>query len=318
MRIAPILTATTQAGSLLVMAATLQVAAGEDPRSLTYVIVDTGQTRCFGDRGQLLEPPRPGSTFYGQDAYYREPQASYRDNGDGTVSDLNTGLIWQKDFESGGKLMFQEAQAAAVSSRLAGHDDWRLPSAKELQSIVDYKRAPDARDPKARGPAIDPVFRMTDSEASFWTSTTHLEGPGPPGGAAAYIAFGWAMGYMAFPGSPRQHVNVHGAGAQRSDPKSGDPKSRAGPPVWVRRATRFGSSTSLAQCAVSTRNQSGSRGRTSLPCPLRRPAPRARAVPVGRGRRRRGCRVNNLDLSAPPEHPELAASSRRSYAADST
>ena len=37
-----------------------------------------------------------GDPFYGQDAQYPKLEPSYQDNGDGTVSDLNTGLMWQK------------------------------------------------------------------------------------------------------------------------------------------------------------------------------------------------------------------------------
>ena len=62
----------------------------------TYTIVDTGVKWCYSDSAQLRTPPRPGEAFYGQDAFYQGPQPRYRDNGDGTISDLNTGLMWQK------------------------------------------------------------------------------------------------------------------------------------------------------------------------------------------------------------------------------
>lgn len=350
----------------------------------SYTIVDTGQTRCYGDRGEIV-PPGPGEPFEGQDAQYQGPQPAYQDNGDGTVSDLNTGLMWVQDrgekvgwnaavagapacraggyddwrmptikelyslinfnggfdhragvarsrpyldtsyfrfaygdeskgerpidcqdwsateylgttmngnatvfgvnfadgrikgypkaprgpggreekrlyvryvrgnpaygrnefhvngdgtisdratglswqkADSGKPLDWEQALAYAESLTLAGHDDWRLPNAKELQSIVDYTRAPDAAEKAARGPALDRVFQITNPESYFWTGTTHLEGPPDSlGDQAVYICFGRSMGYMRLPGAPmRQRINVHGAGAQRSDPKSGDPK----------------------------------------------------------------------------------------------
>jgi hypothetical protein len=367
----------------LIIAAAILAPAQDPPPTRTYVVVDTGQTHCFSDTGQILKVPAPGEPFHGQDAFYEGAKPAYRDHGDGTVSDLNTGLMWQKTPELDRKLTFAEAKERAVQCRLAGHsdwrlptikelyslidfngngrarpprcyldtkyfdfrfgdeskgerlidaqhwscteyvgftmranatafgvnfadgrikgyprdrnrdgrpmteyarlvrgnpeygknrfvdnndgtvsdlatgimwtrtdsgkalnwadalawcenlelagrDDWRLPDAKELQSLVDYTRAPDARDPARRGPAIDPIFSMTDPESWFWSSTTHLEGPGRQGGAAAYVAFGRAMGLMPGPGGQREPMNVHGAGAQRSDPKSGDPARYAG------------------------------------------------------------------------------------------
>lgn len=142
-----------------------------------------------------------------------------QDHGDGVITDHATGLSWTK-VDSGRGMNWREALAYAEGLTLAGHDDWRLPNAKELQSIVDYSCVP----------AIDPRFELTrlpDGEYPFyWTSTTHLDGP-PDRRAqqAVYLALGRATGWMSLPGarqSPRL-MDVHGAGAQRSDPKSGDP-----------------------------------------------------------------------------------------------
>ena len=153
-----------------------------------------------------------------------------------------------------------------------GHNDWRLPNAKELQSIVDYTRSPDT----TGSPAIDPLFTCTQitneiGQADYpyyWTSTTHASIVA--GGNAVYIAFGRAAGWptgmpgqgggpgrggpvaVVRPGGPPpgpggpppdgpgfggppdfdrpgsgpvsyHYTDVHGAGAQRSDPKTGDP-----------------------------------------------------------------------------------------------
>jgi hypothetical protein len=154
-----------------------------------------------------------------------------QDNGDGTITDRSTGLMWSKA-DSGKGMNWQDALAwvqARNKEKFLGHDDWRLPNAKELQSIVDYTRAPLAADPARRGPAIDPVFqisKLADGEyAFFWTSTTHLDGPPDRlGRAAVYVAFGRALGWMQFPPGRGdfQLLDVHGAGAQRSDPKAGD------------------------------------------------------------------------------------------------
>ena len=155
----------------------------------------------------------------------------FHDNGDGTVTDRSTGLMWSKADSAIG-MNWRDALAwvqARNKEKLLGYDDWRLPNAKELQSIVDYTRAPQATDPARRGPAIDPIFqisKLADGEYPFfWTSTTHLDGPPDrQGTAAVYLAFGRALGWMRFPpGWGDLHlVDVHGAGAQRSDPKAGN------------------------------------------------------------------------------------------------
>ncbi|WP_290725052.1 DUF1566 domain-containing protein [Archaeoglobus sp.] len=154
------------------------------------------------------------------------------DNGDGTITDRATGLMWAKD-DSGYCMTWEEALAYVQKmneQNYLGYSDWRLPNAKELQSIVDYTRAPDAVDPSKRGPAIDPIFNITPiiNEGGevdypyYWTSTTHASMHG--GENAVYIAFGKALGWMQTPSGDYKLFNVHGAGAQRSDPKTGDPE----------------------------------------------------------------------------------------------
>ena len=132
------------------------------------------------------------------------------DNGDGTITDQATGLMWQRS-DSGETLNWAGTLAYCESLDYAGYDDWRLPNAKELQSIVDYSRSPQT----TGSAAIDPVFDVTDTESWYWSSTTHLDNGVRN---AVYIAFGQAFGL------PNGNlIDVHGAGAQRSDPKSGDP-----------------------------------------------------------------------------------------------
>lgn len=145
---------------------------------------------------------------------------NFVDNNDGTVTDLATGLMWQKT-DSGATMNWRQALDYAENLEHAGYDDWQLPNAKELQGIVDYTRAPDAADPAYQSAAIDPVFDLTETESWFWTGTTHVDGP--DASYAAYICFGQAFGYMPDPFGGTNYMNVHGAGAQRSDPKSGDP-----------------------------------------------------------------------------------------------
>ena len=153
-----------------------------------------------------------GNTSYGLN--------NYQNNGDGTVTDAATGIMWtQSDSAVGmdwGKALAWVQKKNA--EKYLGHADWRLPDIKELQSIVDYSRSPES----TKSAAIDSVFKCTSikNEADqndwpcYWSSTTHL---GKDGVKACYIAFGRAMGKKG--GS---WGDVHGAGAQRSDPKIGN------------------------------------------------------------------------------------------------
>lgn len=151
------------------------------------------------------------------------------DNGDGTVTDQSTGLMWTKN-DNGDGLIWQDALAYAETLDVAGYNDWRLPDAKELQSIVDYTRSPDT----TNSAAIDPVFEVTaiideggnTNYPFYWTGTTHINTSDYPGTFAAYVCFGEALGWMEPPGGGSYILmDVHGAGAQRSDPKAGDPGS---------------------------------------------------------------------------------------------
>jgi hypothetical protein len=162
-----------------------------------------------------------GNPSYGQN--------KLKDNGDGTITDLATELMWTKSDSRQG-MNWRDALAWVQqknAQKYLGHNDWRLPNAKELQSLVDYTRAPDATEPASRGPAIDPIFstsKLPDNEYPFfWSSTTHLDGAeGNLGRAAVYVAFGRATGWVKIQGLAPKLLDVHGAGAQRSDPKCGN------------------------------------------------------------------------------------------------
>ena len=78
--------------------------------NLSYVVVDTGQEKCYDD-SQEIACPQTGEAFYGQDAQYQGVLPSYQDNGDGTVTDLNTDLMWQKT--PGDKVTYNEAMVGA-------------------------------------------------------------------------------------------------------------------------------------------------------------------------------------------------------------
>ena len=130
-------------------------------------------------------------------------------NEDGTVTDEATGLMWQST-DDGINRDWVESLEYAEGVEFAGYSDWRLPSAKELQSIIDYS--------SVSIPAVDEdFFTITNSDSYFWTSTTH----GDFKETAIYLAFGYAYSTTS---DIDDYYDWHGAGAQRSDPKIGEPE----------------------------------------------------------------------------------------------
>jgi len=96
--------------------------------------------------------------------------ASLHDNGDGTVTDTETGLMWQK-FEvdenndgSADTMTWAAALSYCENSGLAGYDDWRLPDRNELQSLVDYSRF---------NPCLDKTYFPGVLSSFYWSSTTN-------------------------------------------------------------------------------------------------------------------------------------------------
>ena len=81
---------------------------------------------------------------FGQNGHYPGQQPSYTDNGDGTITDNVTGLMWQKSPDTNGngvinaddKMTYQQALDGASDFGLAAHTDWRLPSIKEQYSLI--------------------------------------------------------------------------------------------------------------------------------------------------------------------------------------
>jgi len=146
----------------------------------------------------------------------------FQNNGDGTISDLATGLMWPKA-DNGSGIDWEHALAYAQTQNKAnylGHSDWRLPNTKELQSLVDYTRSPYATNSVNVGPAINSMFSCTAIKNDggkadypyYWTSTSAISQANGIYASAWYVAFG-----LAENGSGE---DLHGAGAIRFDKKT--------------------------------------------------------------------------------------------------
>ena len=185
-----------------------------------------GRIKGYGLTGPGGEPMRQFVRYVRGNPGYGV--SNFIDNGDQTITDLATRLMWMKT-DSGVGMNWEDALVWVKQKneeKYLGYNDWRLPNAKELQSIVDYTRSPST----TNSAALDPIFSITSiideggekNYPFFWTSTTHASANGS-GFFAVYISFGEALGYMRTPRGNYELMDVHGAGAQRSDPKSGDP-----------------------------------------------------------------------------------------------
>jgi hypothetical protein len=90
-----------------------------------------------------------------------------KDNGDGTVTDQRTGLIWQKLGTDNG-MTWEEALKYCDGLKLAAQDDWRLPNIKELRSLSDDRKVQ---------PSLDKVFFPGAQAAGYWSSTSLCNRP---------------------------------------------------------------------------------------------------------------------------------------------
>jgi len=197
----------------------------------TPSLLATGQTTCWG--GPAAAPTEVPCAGSGQDGDVAAGQvAAYQDNGDGTVTDLTTRLVWEKksDDESlndkdrrfpwagvclgdgttscatdadcavaTGTCAAADSQmpypngltafewlAALNAAAFAGHSDWRLPNARELETLLDRGRfspavAPafdhDCGEDSVGNPGCSVLACSCTVGSAFWTSTTYVSVP---------------------------------------------------------------------------------------------------------------------------------------------
>jgi hypothetical protein len=120
---------------------------------LSYLLPDTGQTQSF-------------SGIFGEDSDYTGYSPSYSDNGNGTVTDNLSTLMWEQDVDLNTK-NWPEADTHCQNLALAGHSDWRLPSMLELKDIIDYG---------SYNPALNNTYYNADTDTLRYWSTDQESG----------------------------------------------------------------------------------------------------------------------------------------------
>ncbi len=126
----------------------------------------TGQDKCYSENSEITCPAEK-TPFYGQDFHYAKlgnciPQ-SFSVKGtanEKTVVDNNLSLEWQQKIPEKA-YDWSSADNYCKNSNYADKDDWRLPTPKELLSIVDNSKF---------DPAIDTEYFPDTPNEWFWTS----------------------------------------------------------------------------------------------------------------------------------------------------
>ena len=113
---------------------------------VTFYLPDTGQVASY-------------TNTKGEDSDFDFHAPSYKDNGDGTITDNVTGLMWQKS--DGGEMIFGNAATYCQSLTLGGYKDWRMPASHELFGLNSYDYVNPA--------LITTIFTKTLAEY-WWTS----------------------------------------------------------------------------------------------------------------------------------------------------
>ncbi|MBP5434966.1 DUF1566 domain-containing protein [bacterium] len=131
----------------------------------------TGQNKCYNASSSMTCPGSSSADFFGQDAQYAAqgvctPQSFTVQtiSSQKVVLDNNTGLMWQQTIPTS---TYTWANAVSYCENLeyAGYTDWRLPTPKELLTIVDNSKY---------NPAIDTTYFPNTPSSYFWSSSTFV------------------------------------------------------------------------------------------------------------------------------------------------
>lgn len=92
------------------------------------------------------------------------PDPRFTDNGDETVTDNLTGLMWTKNATMATK-SWEEAKSYCENLSHASHNDWRMPNLNELLSLIDRSKS---------DPALSEGHPFSDVQGIYWSSTAYL------------------------------------------------------------------------------------------------------------------------------------------------
>lgn len=205
-------------------------------QDLTYPLVDTMQDACYDLAGGEITCPAVGQALYGQDAQHPRLPASYTDNGDGTVKDNNTGMLWQKT-PAFDRKQYADALGYCGSLELGGRDDWRVPTIKELYSLADNRGALLKPEEGVPIPYIDTtVFDFEYPEGlmfagQYWSATLYIKGPVMNGQNQGAFGFNFADGHIKSYGTG---LDFYSGAAAASSGLSNGPADGKAPGNYVR------------------------------------------------------------------------------------
>ena len=209
-------------------------------QSPSYPLVDTMQARCFNTAGDAIACPAKGSELAGQDAQYNSLPAAYANNSNGTVTDQNTRLVWQKT-PSGDRLQFAEAQTYCAALTLGGRSDWRLPTIKELYALADFRGELLKPEQGKPTPYIDTAFFDFSYPAppmvfagQYWSSTLYVKGPVINGKNQGAFGFNFADGHIKAYGTGKDFFTGQAAASSGLPGPNGGPPGGKAPGNFVR------------------------------------------------------------------------------------
>ncbi|MGD1822815.1 MAG: DUF1566 domain-containing protein [Pleomorphochaeta sp.] len=99
-------------------------------------VTTTAQKYSYNDDGEIIYP-KEGEEYYGQDAVCDTQEFSFTDNGDGTITDNVTGLVWQQT-PTDDHYSITSALEFCENLEIGNVSDWRLPTLEELYTIQDF------------------------------------------------------------------------------------------------------------------------------------------------------------------------------------